>query len=75
MKDWPFTSHFLNLYLLARQRDWKWNDKPVTIAWLLGYYSGSALSSVNVFRLNSLAWHDYRNGMDCFISNFQFGDK
>jgi hypothetical protein len=75
MKDWPFTSYFLDLYLLARQRDWKWNNKPVTIAWLLGYYSGSTLSPSNVFRPNSPAWYDYRSGMDCFISNFQFGDK
>ncbi len=78
MRDWPFSDFFLDLYHTARRSDWRWKDKPVTIAWLLGYYSGAFPNVSNMFRPASLAWSDFRIGRDCYYSEpdkYFFGVK
>lgn len=63
---WPFSSLFLGLYHCARDLEWKYNDKPVTIAWLFGFYSGLIPNTTaNPFRPNSLAWNQYMEGFGC----------
>ena len=66
--SWPFSSHFMYIYELARKSDWRWKDKPVTIALLLGYYSGM-FSNVcdNMFRPGSPAWSDFNAGKKAYI--------
>jgi hypothetical protein len=68
MMGWPFSIFFLDLYHLARTKDWRWKDKPVTIAWLLGYYSGACPNLGNMFRPGSLAWFDFKHGRESYYS-------
>ena len=64
--NWPFNSTFMYIYNLARKSNWLYENKPVTIGWLLGFYGCLFEGSIkNPFGSNSLAWNDFCNGFDC----------
>ena len=73
---WPFSTFFLGLYHSARRLNWNYKDKPVTIAWLLGYNYCLLAEPVyisNPFMPNSLAWNDFCNGfIACDIADKRY---
>lgn len=71
---WPFSSLFLGLYHSARNLNWSYDNRPVTIAWLLGYYTCLITDSVsNPFMPHSLAWNDFCNGFNaCNIADEKY---
>lgn len=65
--NWPFSTLFLGLYHTARELNWSYDNRPVTIAWLLGYYYcllADSISIENPFKPRSLAWNDFCNGFN-----------
>jgi hypothetical protein len=71
---WPFTTFFLGLYTCARDLGWEYNNRPVTIAWLLGYHSCLITDSINnPFKPKSLAWDDFCNGFNsCNLESHKY---